>query len=276
MAWRDRAFYRPDIDLFVDPGFPLPAYSSYIICGTPRSGSTMLCEMLAATGVAGRPNSYFRQQSFEHWADRWGVPHPDGVDNAAFDRAFLAAMLREGSNGTGIFGIRIMWVSIAEASRRLDRLNGAPGDVTERFKEAFGLPLYIHLSREDKVAQAISRLRAEQSGLWHVASDGSTYEGVAIPAPTRYDGARIKALYDELHGDEAGWEAFFATHGIAPLRLTYNTMTANPQGALAGILAALGRDPEIARTVSVRTSKMGDGTSREWADRFRREYGLEL
>src|SRR3954454_17102557 len=28
---------------------------AYIVCATPRSGSTLLCEMLVNTGVAGRP-----------------------------------------------------------------------------------------------------------------------------------------------------------------------------------------------------------------------------
>jgi LPS sulfotransferase NodH len=33
--------------------------SSYLICATPRSGSTLLCAVLGATGVAGRPAEYF-------------------------------------------------------------------------------------------------------------------------------------------------------------------------------------------------------------------------
>ena len=30
---------------------------SYMICSTPRTGSTLLCELLESTGVAGRPES---------------------------------------------------------------------------------------------------------------------------------------------------------------------------------------------------------------------------
>jgi LPS sulfotransferase NodH len=33
--------------------------SSYLVCGTPRSGTSLLCRLLAATGVAGRPEEYF-------------------------------------------------------------------------------------------------------------------------------------------------------------------------------------------------------------------------
>ncbi|WP_425081109.1 Stf0 family sulfotransferase [Ruegeria arenilitoris] len=30
-------------------------FDSYLICRTPRSGSTLLCQLLAATGCAGKP-----------------------------------------------------------------------------------------------------------------------------------------------------------------------------------------------------------------------------
>ena len=33
--------------------------TSYLVCATPRSGSTLLCEALAVTGVAGRPYEFF-------------------------------------------------------------------------------------------------------------------------------------------------------------------------------------------------------------------------
>src|SRR3954447_11167479 len=32
---------------------------AYLVCATPRSGSTLLCELLKSTGLAGRPAEYF-------------------------------------------------------------------------------------------------------------------------------------------------------------------------------------------------------------------------
>ncbi len=253
----------------------MPQYSSYVICGTPRSGSTLLCEMLAATGVSGRPNSYFREQSIANWADRWGIDRTNGIDSVQFDRLYIPAMLRAGNNETGVFGLRLMWGSAAEAIRRLSAVNGGPADLAAQFEIALGPTLYVHLSRADKVAQAISLMRAEQSGLWHLAADGSVLEGAAAPQPNVYDGQRIAEIFIELNNDDIAWESFFASHDIEPLRLTYETVTADPQAALATIVAALGRDREAAKAVSVPTAKMGSGTSREWADRFRAETGLD-
>ncbi len=33
--------------------------TSYLVCATPRSGSTLLCEALTNTGIAGQPKEYF-------------------------------------------------------------------------------------------------------------------------------------------------------------------------------------------------------------------------
>ncbi|MBT6203829.1 MAG: sulfotransferase, partial [Rhodospirillaceae bacterium] len=38
-------------------------YQSYVICTSPRSGSTLLCSLLAATGLAGNPCSHFHDPS---------------------------------------------------------------------------------------------------------------------------------------------------------------------------------------------------------------------
>ncbi len=248
---------------------------SYIICATPRSGSTLLCEMLSATGLAGRPNSYFREQDISWWADRWGVARPNGLEDADFDRSYVNAMTREGSANTGVFGLRLMWGSVEEAHRRLGRVYDPQADVVDLFREAFGPMVFIHLSRVDKVAQAISLIRAEQSGLWHVNADGTVLEGSATPQPIAYDAKRIGSLISELRSDEEGWERFFAERHIEPLRLTYETMAADPRKSLAIVLAAIGRRPDAAREITIKTAKMGgDQISRDWADRFTRENSL--
>lgn len=249
-------------------------FGAYIICGTPRSGSTLLCEMLWASRVAGRPNSFFRQQDIAEWADSWGVPHPSGVENAAFDRAYLAAMLQAGTAQTGIFGIRIMWGSMADTRRRLSRALGKDGDVTDLLSLAFGQPLYLHVMRQDKIAQAISRLRAEQSGVWHLSADGQVLEGSSTLQPIAYDRDRIADLVAELREHEAAWERFFADRRIEPLRLEYETTALDPIAALRRILLRLGLDPAAADNVAVPTAKMSDSTSVQWAERFRQETGL--
>lgn len=247
---------------------------SYILCATPRSGSTLLCDLLAETGVAGRPNSFFRQEDMREWAEYWGLSPADLDDPPTFSRAYVAAMIEEGKGGTEVFGLRLMWASVAAASQSLDRLHPGLPDIPARFESAFGPTLYVHLSRQDKISQAVSRLQAEQSGLWHLGADGIERERTAPPGPSFYDAARLSFLVKELHADDSAWEAFFVEHGITPLRLVFETIVKAPRDALATILSALGRDPQIARSVVPRTAKLSNATSREWAERFRRETSI--
>jgi LPS sulfotransferase NodH len=193
------------------------------------------------------------------------------TDSEEFDRSYLAAVLRAGQSKNGVFGRRLMWGSVAELSTRLGALYPDLHGDAALFERAFGSILYIHLSREDRIAQAVSRLKAEQSGLWHLAADGTERERLSPPQTPTYDADRLSDLLDELESDNAAWTAFFAQNRIEPMRLTYETMAVEPQVALASILSALGREPDIAATVTARTRKLADETSIEWADRFRRE-----
>jgi len=153
--------------------------------------------------------------------------------------------------------------------KRLSRVLANASDIPALVEAAFGSTLYFHLSRRDKLAQAISLLRAEQSGLWHLASDGSILEGTSSPKPNVYDERRLQALVNELHSDDTQWNNFFQSRKIEPLRLTYETVTADPQSALAVVLDALGQDSAIAKKVSTKTARMADDISLEWAERFR-------
>ncbi len=69
-----------------------------MICATPRSGSTLLCEALQDTGVAGKPDEYFGPMHVPRWRDQWQVSAVDYVDQ----------VLEHGSTANGVFGVKIM------------------------------------------------------------------------------------------------------------------------------------------------------------------------
>ena len=98
------------------------AFLSYIIAATPRSGSILLCDLLSTTGVAGEPQSYYRREDIEDYARAWNLSSTDAIGGEAFERAYLEAVRRAGAGKTGVFGLRLMWVSVAELSARLRAL----------------------------------------------------------------------------------------------------------------------------------------------------------
>jgi LPS sulfotransferase NodH len=195
----------------------------------------------------------------------------DWGDEHEFDQAYLAAVQQQGSDGTQVFGMRLMWESVGDLSKRLGSLYPGLPSHSARFRSAFGPPVYVHLSREDKVAQAVSRLKAEQTGLWHVAADGTERERLKPGQALVYDARGLSEYLAELERHEASWANWFARQRIQPVRITYEALSTEPQATLATVLFALGLDPVIAGTVEPRTAKLADTKSCEWATRFRKE-----
>ena len=244
-------------------------FSSYIICATPRSGSTLLCDLLTASGAAGRPNSYLRSQDIEYWTRLWGVERPTTMSDSEFNSTYLAAMKGAGSADTGIFGLRLMWDTVSDIERRLILAFGETADFAALVQRALGTTLFIHLSRRDKDAQAVSLVRAEQTGLWHVAADGSERERTAPPKAPSFNAARIGSARERLLFGDANWSSFFDQCAIKPLKIIYEDLAKDPQSTLAQILSMLGRDTRIASMIRPATAKMADRTSLAWEQQMK-------
>jgi len=247
--------------------------AAYVLCSSPRSGTTMLCDMLARTGVAGRPNSFFRPADLAEWATDWGVAGPADPQDPTFRAAYLRAMRIEGQGATGVFGLRLMAEDLASATQWLARSHpDAPDDVS-RFAAAFGPVRFIHLSRGDKLAEAISYVRAEQSGLWHARPDGTALELLSPTASAGYDSFAITARLNALRAQDAIWCDWFTTRNITPLCLTYETLAADPRSALAQVLVHIGQQSRHARDIAPGTARLADARTARWKARYLRETG---
>lgn len=246
-------------------------YSAYVICTSPRSGSTLLCDQLRATGVAGNPSSLFYAPELDDWVERLNVTAPPDMPERDRMAAILAAALPEGRGGTGIFGLRQQRHSFAFLCEKLASLFPQATDEADLFRLAFGATLFIHLSRPDKVAQAVSLEMARQTGLWHAAPDGTEIERLSPHRPPVYDGPALRARVHTLCDWDRDWHAWFAQQGIAPLHLTYDDLSADPQAVLRRVLGALGLDPAAADGVRPGLRKLADATSAAWAERLHAE-----
>jgi len=247
------------------------SFDSYVICTSPRSGSTLLCRLLAATGVAGNPDSHFHRPAIAHWLADLGVtPEPALSERALLQLAFQAA-IAEGTRGTGIFGLRLQRHSFDFFSEKLAVLHPGLADDLARFHAAFGRTLFLHLTRQDKVAQAVSYVKAEQTGLWHRAPDGTELERLSPPREPVYDAAVIRAHLEEVTAHDIQWRRWFAASGLEPLRITYEGLAADPLAALRRVLDRLGLGRAAADGVEPGVAKLADDTNRDWVARFRAE-----
>lgn len=251
-------------------------YAAYMICTSPRSGSTLLCHLLRQTGKAGFPESHFHEPSLDAWLEEFGLEARGFASHEAALRAVFRSAIACGKGESDIFGLRMQRHSFAFFASQLAILYPALPDDASRIEAAFGKTLFVHLKREDKLNQAISWVKARQSGLWHLASDGTELERLSAPAEPVYDPAAIAAQLARQEEMEAAWEQWFATGKITPLRVTYSALSAAPYKILGRVLEELGiaRDDPQDKTPPV--AKLSDALNDEWAARFRAETGLQI
>jgi LPS sulfotransferase NodH len=248
-------------------------FNAYIICGTPRTGSTLLCNLLAATKRAGNPDSFYGRKFLAWWAKEWNLPSPETMSERDYAIEYLNTAIEVGKGGTDIFGLRLMRENLGELSDILDRIYpGLPSD-RARLEKAFGKILYLHLSREDKLAQAVSLIKAEQTGLWHVAPDGTEIERLAPPKDPEYDFERIRRELAELESYDTAWNSWFAEQQITPLRIGYETLSADPAATLTRICTALGIPAPKSEDVKPGVAKLSDAISLDWMRRYQLDVG---
>ncbi|WP_404401064.1 Stf0 family sulfotransferase [Pelagibacterium halotolerans] len=250
-------------------------YDSYMICTSPRSGSTLLCHMLAATGIAGQPESYFFGNSLQEWMDDLGIAPDETAKEPEILKAVFKTAQRKGRDGTDVFGLRMQMHSFRFFCQNLVVLH--PGNLTdcERIERTFGRTLFVHLTRADKVKQAVSYLKAQQTGLWHVAPDGSELERLAPHREPLYDGEELRSCVETMTAYDRDWNDWFTQERVKPVRITYDGLSADPIGTLSDILDRLGLDRTAADGVSPGVKKLADSTNQEWVTRFHAEQELE-
>jgi trehalose 2-sulfotransferase len=238
-----------------------PDFDSYLICATPRSGSTLLCGLLESSGVAGHPASYFNRKTLDVYADDWRIARPrDGRIDAAFVRAALTA----GRTSNGVFGGRIMAETLPELIGGLAAAS-APGvtDV-DLLSARMGRLRFVHLRRRDVVAQAVSWAKSSQTHYWHPGE--AVVPGGQDP---HYDEELIGRLVATIEGYEADWTAWFAAHRIAPCEVTYEELAADPPGTAQRVLDHLGLKVPPDRRLVVGHRRQADHLNAEWITRFK-------
>jgi trehalose 2-sulfotransferase len=241
-----------------------PGIDAYLLCGTPRTGSTLLCGLLRSTGVAGRPESYFRSPNEQERADHWKLVRDA---EGRFDYGdYVRAAVSEGSTPNGVFGGRVMWGTLDEMVAKLGPvypdLAGARAGLA-LLERAFGRTRFVHLWRADTVAQAVSWARAEQTKFWQ---DGDT----ALPGrEPRYDHEQVDTLVHTIEEHNAAWQEWFASAGVRPHVVRYEELTADPAGVTRGVLEFLGLELPAGIELTPDHRRQADQLNHDWIARYR-------
>jgi len=243
-------------------GVTRPDFDSYLICATPRSGSTLLCGLLDSAGVAGHPASYFNRKTLNEYADDWRTARPRA---GRIDEAFVRAARTAGQTPNGVFGGRIMAETLPELTSGLAAAASVPAATdVDLLSAELGRLRFVHLRRRDVVAQAVSWAKSLQTHFWH--------PGEAVAPGGRdphYDEELIGRLVATIERAEADWAAWFASHRIVPCEVTYEELAADPPRTAQKVLDYLGLKVPQGRQLVVGHHRQADQVNADWIARFK-------
>src|ERR1051326_2222150 len=185
-------------------------HTSYLVCGTPRSGSSLLCEALTNTDIAGRPEEYFQPANEIIWKERWGT---------STYAEYLSHTIEQCTTPNGIFGVKMMWGYFDHFLQNVYQIPDYKRrkiPVHRMLQNIFPNLHYIWIKRRDTLRQAVSHAKALQTNQWVIRGENS------CPAhKPEFSFMQIDFIAQEIHAHNAAWRRFFAQRRIQPLIITY-------------------------------------------------------
>jgi LPS sulfotransferase NodH len=234
---------------------------TYIIASENRTGSYLLCDGLTSTKIAGSPTESLSAE-YRHDLCRTFF----GKDGKDVDfSASMKAMARHLMTPNGVFGAKVHWDQVVE----LWYESGYDGPPYVFLLDEFPGARYIHLSRRDTLAQAISLSIARQTNEWWRTTDTQTMHAKKCIEPV-FNAAEILSIEADLIRQREAWRYFFRTEGITPLEMEYETLVADYRGQVARALDFLGLDSAAARDIpESRMQKQGTELNLRWHEWIR-------
>lgn len=278
---------------------------SYIVCATPRSGSTLVCHALADTGVAGKPEEYFEalrhsgrprrpeeyflgvedQSIRDHLGERalGSEPPPRSPlwSRAAYDR-YLEWAFEAGTTPNGVFGAKLMWGYFGDfvsLLRNVPRYRDLP--LADLLPEVLPGLTFVRVVRANKLRQAVSLWKAVQTATWRedqakakatsIEEDGSPPYKSFIEEhrpQLRFHYKAIGHLLEQILVEEASWDAFFEHSGIKPILILYENFEADYETSTLRLLERLDLSPPEGFAFEPRMKRQSDGLNDDWTRRY--------
>ena len=289
---------------------------SYLVCATQRSGSTLVCQALKATGVAGRPEEYFealqhtgrarRPEEYfngvedssilSHLGVRGGGedprPRSPQWSRTAYDR-YLDWAMEQGTTPNGVFGAKLMWNYLEDfvsLVRNVPEYRDLP--LADLLPAVFPELTFVRVIRANKVRQAVSLWKAVQTASWRQNAEQAAPND-PIPEDTdtppyksyleqnrpalRFHFGAISHLLGMILANEARWDAFFEHTRIRPVLVLYENFAADYENSTLSVLRQLGLELPAEAKLEPRMKSQSDGINDDWARRYSElRLGTEL
>lgn len=233
------------------------------VCTTPRTGSSVLVGDMRGTEEMGNPREYFNLNGrYRSSAEKWGVDFDD-LDG------YIEQVKRRTATSNGVVGVKIFELHLDQMARHglLPKAPGRLRALADRFGEPE--PVVVTLTRRNKLRQAMSLMKARQTGKY---GSGGTAKGKA-----KYDQKALSDGIVEMVKREMRWERELRDSGYLPdLALVYEDHidpVPERRSAVVRIAELLGLpDAEAAlaraQIAGSTLQRQADETTESWIDKY--------
>lgn len=208
-----------------------------LICSTPRSLSSTLCNYLAAAGF-GNPDEYFLTTNMGRYAQEMRKGSTPSL-------AEYVDLLFATCSADGLFSSKLQF------SQFHHQLTNDIGEAL------FDGATVVHLTRSDFRGQIASLIAAGAHGVW--TDTERTKKDVTITEEMAK--TSLLKTFDFLQREEAGWRAFFGYSGIRPLIITDQMIIEDVLGVVQKIAQALGREVDEVKLLAFHAQHRGKYTA---------------
>lgn len=177
-----------------------------VVVGAPRSGTSLLCALMEKTGQLGAPDEFFKSNLPKY-------PEIDDTDDILPKLKFVAARATGGVCSFKLFPSQLRYA--------IDRVD------LWRF---FPNPVFVRVSRDDLLGQAISLVRAKQTNEWSSLRSGKE-------RAANYSFTQIEDEMKFILATNNEWDIYFARSQVTTTQVRYEELVENCERVLSAIAA---------------------------------------
>jgi LPS sulfotransferase NodH len=204
---------------------------AFTIAFSPRCGSTLLSNILAAGG-AGKPTEYFQ---YPYDANEYFKVEKE----ASVLSSFQSIVQKHSANH--IFGSKMAHDHRARLDDLLNRQVAGYDGVDSILPDH----KWIFVKRKDPIRQAISLCIAQATGVWHLKQD----QAKSAEPEVEYDFFAVLSGLTMLLANNFNWGLYFEKNALSPLTIFYEDFLADKKSALKLIAAHLGLESDLLTNV---------------------------
>ncbi len=216
-----------------------------------RSGSTWLGRISNNTGVMGNNEEWLGFEHLEHPLFRYSA-------NRYYDE-----IMRHARSNNQRFSIKIFPRHLRQSQDRFGF------DFIRKCMAAHEVKIVL-LHRQDRLGQAVSLVRARQTGKWNSGSNtGKARRNIRA----EYDFRSLCQAYFHIGRGYDFWRSYLGVHGLAAQKFTYEALMQDPSSYFEAMATHLQVPPPETYETGITIQR--DATSAAWRARFSEDFARD-